>query len=156
MKKALFYTFLFVFASTVVITLLGIVNILPIEKGYLEKLFYALLVESTASIIALFKKTEFFSEEAIKNRMNVVMIPKELFSKSGDPHQCTISIYNKETDDEKELNVSLKRENGYLCAYLDRIDYDELIKVSIKNADNDGWESQYFSPHIAKAEMEEV
>ncbi len=156
MKKALFYTFLFVFGFTAIITLLGIIKVIQIDDEYQKKLFYALLVESVAPVVALFKKTEFFTEGSDESRMNVVMLPKELFSKNGDPYSCTIDVYNKETDDERELNVSLKRENGYLCAYLDKIKDNELIRVTITSANSEDWESQFFSPYIAKAEMEKI
>lgn len=156
MKKALFYTFLFVFFSTAIVTLLGIIGILQIDKEYLTKLFYALIVESIAPVIALFKKTEFFADDADKNRLNVVLLPKEAFGRDGDPHTCTIAVYNKESDEEREMEVVLKRENGYLCAYLDGIREDELIKVNVRNLKTEDWESQYFSPSIAKAEMERI
>lgn len=156
MKKALFYTFLFVFASTALITLLGIIRIIEIDKEYLSKLFYALIVESIAPVIALFKKTEFFDKSVEKNSMNIVLLPKESFGRDGDPHSCTISAYDKESDKEREIRIQLKRENGYLCAYLTEMRENELIKVHVQNAKTENWESQYFSPSIAKAEMEKI
>jgi len=156
MKKALFYTFLFVFASTAIVTLLGIAGILSIDKEYLTKLFYALIVQSIAPVIVLFKKTEFFSDDSNKNRLSVYLLPKEFFGRDGDPHACALTVYNRASDDEREIRVELKRENGYLCAYLDGIKEEELIKVNVVNSKNENWESQYFSTSIAKAEMEKI
>lgn len=156
MKKALFYTFLAVFSATALVTLLGLVGVLQIDEAYLTKLFYALIVESITPVIALFKKVEFFENSTDKNKLNVVLLPKEEFGRDGDPHMCTIAVYNKETDEEREIDITPKRENGYLCAYIDGINEDELIKVGVKNTKTEGWESQYFSPSIAKAEMDKI
>jgi hypothetical protein len=162
MKRALFYTFLFVFASTAIVTILGLINVFDIDREYLNKLFYALVVEAIAPVIALFRKTEFFAgtadnpRELKKNRLNVVLLPKESFGRSGDPHDCKIAIYNKESDEQREVDIVPKRENGYLCAYLDGIEEEELIRVNVVNSKNEKWESQFFSPNIAKAEMEKI
>lgn len=161
MKKALFYTFLFVFASTAVVTLLGIIGIFQIKEVYLSKLFYALIVESIAPVIVLFRKTDFFADssgntDSRNNRLNVVLLPKESFARDGDPHICEITIYNQESDEEREVQVKPKRANGYLSAYLDEIKEEELIKVKVVNSRSEIWESQYFSPSIAKAEMEKI
>ncbi len=63
MKQALFWTFLSVFAATALITLLGITDLLAIDKEYLSKLFYLLILEAIAPVIALFKKTAFFGDQ---------------------------------------------------------------------------------------------
>ncbi|MCG7996603.1 MAG: hypothetical protein JAZ06_14400 [Candidatus Thiodiazotropha taylori] len=160
MKKTLFYTFLSVFIVTAIVTVLGIAGALEIKEEYLSKLFYALIVESIAPIITLFTKTDFFSDEkpsetsATRNRKSIVFLPKEVFKRSGDPHTCSITVYNQETDEENEFTVEPKRANGYLNAYIDYINEDQLIKVRVHNSKNEVWESQYFSPNIAKAEME--
>ena len=61
MKEALFYTFLGIFASTAIITLLGIVGRLKISSGFLKALFSALILELVVSMVALFKATDFFN-----------------------------------------------------------------------------------------------
>lgn len=55
MKKYLFFTFLLIFLATAAITLGGITGLIPIDKGYLDKLFITLIVEVIGSVIALFK-----------------------------------------------------------------------------------------------------
>ena len=64
MKQAFFTTFLAILAATALVTLLGIAGWLPIDKEYLRKLFYLLIVELVTSMIALFKKTDFFGDKA--------------------------------------------------------------------------------------------
>ena len=64
MKKCLFYTVLLIFIATAIITLGGVTGLIPVSKEYLDKLFYAFILESALPIFTLFKKTDFFSQEA--------------------------------------------------------------------------------------------
>jgi hypothetical protein len=54
MKQALLATFLLIFIATALVTLLGLIGWLPIEREYLRSLFYLLILEVVASVIALF------------------------------------------------------------------------------------------------------
>jgi hypothetical protein len=162
MKQALFYMFLFVFGATAAVTLLGLTQMIPIQQGYLDKLFYLLIAESITPVIALFKKTDFFGvtpQDALQiedTRLSVVLLPKESFPRSGDPHQCTVRIYSQESDNEREVTISPKRANGYLSTFLETISENELITVSVRNSQNELWESEYFNPSVAKAEMVKI
>ncbi len=151
MKKALFYTFLAIFVATAVVTLLGIAGILDIRETYLDKLFYALIVELVGSVIGVFRRASFFSGPA---RLSLVLLPKESFGRQAGPYVCKIYVYNQDTDGEREITPQLKRANGYLCAYLDGIQESELVKVRVVNGNNETWESEYFDAHVAKAEMQ--
>jgi hypothetical protein len=155
MKKTLFYTFVFVFGATATVTLLGLTPFLEVKEPYLERLFMLLVAEAVAPVIALFRKTDFFGDEGSgTSKINVVLLPKDSFIKNQDPHQCTVKIYNQETDEETEVLTSAKRVNGYLSFYLSSVLEQEMIKVHIINSSNESWESEYFSPSVAKAEME--
>lgn len=159
MKKILFFTFLGVFCATVAIALLGITGQLQIDEFYLRKLFYLVIAESVVPVIGLFKKTDFFGDEGEQvaggaaAKVSVVMLPKESFPRSLDPHQCKVSIYNSLTDEEKEMKLSPLRSNGHLSTFLDSVGEDELIKVAVRNSNDEAWESDYFKPSLAKAEM---
>jgi hypothetical protein len=59
-RSALFVTFIAIFAATAVITLLGIIDVVPIRDGYLKTLFTALILETVGAVIALFRSTSFF------------------------------------------------------------------------------------------------
>ena len=157
MKKTLFYTFMVIFGATALITLLGLIKAIHIEPSYLEKLFYLLLAEVIAPVIALFKKTNFFDEEDTsidKSKINIVMLPKESFPRGSDPHECSVTVYNQDTDEEREVLAEPKRANGYLSMFLESLNDQEMIKVHLKNTSNKSWESEYFNPTVAKAEME--
>ncbi|MDZ4202067.1 MAG: class I SAM-dependent methyltransferase [Gallionella sp.] len=68
MKKHLFYAFLLVFLVTATMTLMGVVKIISIDEFYLRGLFGSLLLELIGAILALFKRTDFFSEDTPKTR----------------------------------------------------------------------------------------
>ena len=159
MKKALFYTFIGIFIATAVITLLGIAKVLAIDDVYLSKLFYLLIAEVIGSVVSLFTATNFFSEDDPQptgdnlSRVNVVMLPKKSFPRDRDPHKCKIKVYNRDTDEEREIEILPIRSNGHLATFLDKVDENELIKVGVVNAAHETWESEYFVPTLAKAEM---
>ena len=158
MKKALFYTFLLVFFLTACVTLLGIIKILTIDEKYLTKIFYALVVESIIAVFALFKKTDFFSDDKLsaKGKINIYILPRESFGRAGDPHTGSISIYSQSSDKARETSIKLIRVNGHLCAYLDDIDEEELIKVKVVNSKGEAWEAEYFPANVVKAEMDRI
>ena len=66
MKRILFFTILFVWLSTTVVTLLGITNVLTISESYLKLLVPAFLVGVGGAILTIFKSGDFFSDETKK------------------------------------------------------------------------------------------
>jgi len=64
MDKAtvLFYVIIFLFLCTGIITLLGLIKKVDIEKKYLGMLFSTLILELVGAVIYLFSSTEFFAE----------------------------------------------------------------------------------------------
>ncbi|EAR09261.1 hypothetical protein [Reinekea blandensis] len=65
MKLALFSVVLLLFFATGVVTLLGIIKRLDIERKYLNALFSAFLLELTAAVLILFSSTDFFAESGL-------------------------------------------------------------------------------------------
>lgn len=57
MKRVLFYCFLFIFLITAFVTLGGITKLLPMEREYLDKLFYMLILEVVGGVTGLFLTT---------------------------------------------------------------------------------------------------
>ena len=159
MKNVLFFTFIGIFIATAGITLLGIAGQLEIDDIYLGKLFYLLIAEVIGSVVGLFKATDFFPKNDPQqtggrlSKVNVVMLPKESFPVDKEPYECKIAVYNPDTDEEHEIDLSPIRTNGYLTTFLDIVNENELIKVGLKNATREAWESEYFAPTLAKAEM---
>lgn len=68
MKLALFSVVLLLFFATGVVTLLGIIKRLDIERKYLNALFSAFLLELTAAVLILFSNTDFFSVDSMTSQ----------------------------------------------------------------------------------------
>jgi len=65
MKLALFGVVLVLFFATGVITLLGIIQRVQIERKYLNALFSALVLELIAAVLFLFTDTDFFTQPTV-------------------------------------------------------------------------------------------
>lgn len=90
MKKFLFYTFLFLFIATGIITLLGIINLVQIDDKYLGKLFTALIIELIGGVVSLFNKTIFFGDSTAK------ITPSEVFKLNSSKFGFTINKHKTE------------------------------------------------------------
>ena len=64
-ESALFYVVLLLFATTGIVTLLGLVQKVSIEKKYLNALFSALILELVAAGVFLFSNTDFFTADEL-------------------------------------------------------------------------------------------
>lgn len=62
-ESALFYVVLLMFAVTGIVTILGLVQKVMIEKRYLNLLFGALILELIAAVLYLFSNTDFFDRQ---------------------------------------------------------------------------------------------
>ena len=62
-ESALFYVVLLLFAVTGIVTILGLVQKVTIEKKYLNLLFSTLILELIAAVLYLFSNTDFFQQE---------------------------------------------------------------------------------------------
>ena len=69
MKLALFAVVLILFFATGVITLLGIVQRVNIERKYLNALFSALILELIAAVLFLFTGTNFFAQPTLDDAL---------------------------------------------------------------------------------------
>ena len=67
MKKALFYAFLLMCIGTAIVTLLGISNVVKIEKDYLKPLFYLVIIQLAGVVIAMYKSGDLLSEHPNKD-----------------------------------------------------------------------------------------
>ncbi len=61
-ESALFYVVLLLFAATGIVTIMGLVQKVTIERKYLNALFGALILELIAAVLYLFSNTEFFDQ----------------------------------------------------------------------------------------------
>lgn len=68
-ESALFYVVLVLFAATGIVTLMGLVQKVTIEKKYLNALFTALILELIAAVLYLFSSTEFFEPAPTQDQL---------------------------------------------------------------------------------------
>lgn len=101
MKLALFSAVLLLFFATGVVTLLGIVKRLEIERKYLNVLFSAFLLELVAAVLLLFNSTDFYSEPAITaEQEQKLMVLADLFpGKSAEDVRQQLQALQLERDD---------------------------------------------------------
>lgn len=79
MKLALFAVVLMLFFATGVITLLGIVQRVAIERKYLNALFSALILELIAAVLFLFSATDFFAGEPLTTEQSQTLAVVEQY-----------------------------------------------------------------------------
>jgi hypothetical protein len=61
--QALYYSFLGIFVLTAIVTLLGVLGVVPIKDTHLNLLLGAFILELAVAVISLFKRTDFFTQE---------------------------------------------------------------------------------------------
>ena len=120
MESALFYVVLFLFLCTGVVTLLGIIQKVSIEKRYLNGLFGALILELVAAVLYLFSNTDFFDKKIPVGDCLIAKseVPKAFHDKNKEE---LINSLNTYVDDLKKLKEY-------------ETEIDELKKI-IKNQD---------------------
>jgi hypothetical protein len=127
--KVLFYVFLTIFSVTALITLLGIIQYVNIKGGYLDKLFYCLIVEVIGGIVALFKAEILNKSKKVKLRFD---IPDEYDIHSVTTFGYTAKLINQD-DDNKEtlLKGKLYHDNEGLCSDVEITNYKQTLYVTI-------------------------
>ena len=129
--KVLFYVFTFIFVATAIITLLGIAGsqYVTIKSGYLDKLFYSLIVEVIGGIIALFKSEILNKPQKVKLRFD---IEDEYDIHSVTTFGYTAKLINQD-DNNKEtiLKGKLYHDNDGLCSDVEITNYKQTLYVTI-------------------------
>lgn len=102
MESALFYVVLFLFLCTGVVTLLGIIQKVSIEKRYLNGFFGALILELVAAVLFLFSNTDFFDKKIPVGDCLIAKseVPKALNDKNKAE---LVNLLNTCVDDLKKL-----------------------------------------------------
>lgn len=74
-ESLLFFVVLFLFLITGIVTLLGLIQKVNIEKKYLNALFSTLVLESVVAVLYMFSHTDFFTDYTHEE---ILVIKKEL------------------------------------------------------------------------------
>lgn len=134
MKKNFFYVFLWIFAITALVTLLGVSGIVKIDPTYLNYLFGSLLLELVATMIALFRSTKFF-EESLQTNIDEY-IP------SKDAARILMTLLHHQ----QKLDTTLKRRftfhippgTGDFPRFLRGL--SELVSLGLVDVDPNNWQ----------------
>ena len=65
-RRTLFLMFVAMVMVAFVVTILGIIGVVPVPEKYLDKMFYALVVEIIGAGVAVFKKGAFLEEPGVE------------------------------------------------------------------------------------------
>jgi hypothetical protein len=127
--KVLFYVFLSIFVATAIITLLGIVGCVTIKEGYLNKLFYSLIVEVIGGIVALFKSEILNKPRKVKLRFD---IGEEYDIHSVANFGYTAKLINQDDNNKQtSLKGRLYYDNYGLCSDVEITNYKQTLYVTI-------------------------
>ncbi len=115
MRQAiLFYSFMLIFVITAILTLLGVVSIVPIKEVHLNMLLGAFLVELAGAVIALYKKTDFFARPA-DNLATSIGSTLEGFDEIADEIEAVIT--GQEIDPNHVHRFLVRRTGNSVVAY---------------------------------------
>jgi hypothetical protein len=125
MKRHLFYSFLFIFVATTIVTLFGVIGVIPIPEKYLDKLIWAFLGELAAAVISLFRKTDFFSSDLVVTKLeardvNVVIETGEIpLSFRGDPYQAGAVAFSQKFSEPPKVFIGECAAGNWIFVKLD-------------------------------------
>jgi len=129
--KVLFFVFISIFVVTAIITLLGITGsgYVTIKEGYLNKLFYSLIVEVIGGIVALFKLEILKKQEKVKLRFDIG-VPYDIHSVSTFGYSAKL-INQDDNNKETLLRGKLYHDNDSLCSDVEITNYKQTLYVTI-------------------------
>lgn len=130
MAKTLFYVFISIFCITALITLLGIIGYVDIKEGYLNKLFYSLIVEVIGGIVALFRSEILNKPKKVKLRFDIDD-EYDIHSVSGFGYAAKL-INQDDNNKETILKGKLYHDNEGLCSDVEITNYKQTLSVTIE------------------------
>lgn len=159
-ESILFYVVVSIFAVTAIVTILGIIQKVSIEKHYLNKLFTALILELVATVIYMTANMDISSQENIDttDRSNPVLNITQIKSSAVDDFILTLPsdiqgsvIEVRSNLQEKYLELAevnnqlklakdqitlLKQQSVSKDGFLNKVSELEAIRVKLENTIN--------------------
>ncbi len=130
----LFYTFLVIFAATALVTLLGVIGVIPIDRANLNWLLGAFLIELAGAVITLFRGAPFFV-----NRSDITASLASSIAVIDDVTDGieALVLGRMQADINKLHGIVVRKERGALVAYsrLQVIKGDDLQKLPAAQLD---------------------
>jgi hypothetical protein len=147
MESALFYVVLFLFLCTGIVTLLGIIQKVSIEKRYLNGLFGALILELVAAVLYLFSNTDFFAKKIPVGDCLIAKseVPKAFHDKNKAELVNLLNTYVDDLKKLKEYETEIERLKQTIADYevcqneLIRLQKQFLVKMANLNSKISEW-----------------
>ena len=147
MESALFYVVLFLFLCTGIVTLLGIIQKVSIEKRYLNGLFSALILELVAAVLYLFSNTDFFAKKIPVDDclMAKSEVPKAFHDKSKAELVHLLNTYGDDLKKLEEYGTEIERLKESMADFegckneLNRLQKQFLVKMANLNSKISEW-----------------
>jgi hypothetical protein len=154
MKKVVIIVFLCIFVLTAILTLSGIANWIDIKPGYLDKLFYALIIEVISGVIVFFK-------DAISSKtlnVKVYLTAKPINFDRKEIYKGEYVVKNVNTGESKIFTAEpyWHAEAGYLTVQVKDVGENDYLDIKITDSNNKIWKSGYFHSLSPKAELNQA
>lgn len=151
MKKTVVVIFLCIFVLTAILTLSGIANWIDIKSGYLDKLFYALIIEVVSGVVVFFRDA--ISSKTLNVKVYLTAKPTN-FNKQ-EKYTGEYVVKNGNTGDSKKFTAEpyWHAEAGYLTILVKNVGEDDYLDIKITDSNNKTLSSGYFHSLSPKAEL---
>jgi hypothetical protein len=88
-------------------------------------------------------------------RIKVFLTPRDQFP-AQESYSCKVWIYDAEVGDERTLQLTPRREAGYLTIDLRDLRNTETFRIELCNSQNKSWQSEYYHVAAPRAEMQPI
>ncbi|TOQ70803.1 hypothetical protein [Vibrio parahaemolyticus] len=105
MKQHLFYTFLFLFVATAIITLGGITRVIIIDEFYLKGLFGGLILELCGAVIFIYRKANFFDNQ---KENSLSSIPQNATKNNTASPEGNLDLKTPNLEDTSPTTITVK------------------------------------------------
>ena len=113
-QAVLFYSFITIFILTALVTLLGVMGVLKIGEIQLNMLLGAFLIELAGAVVALYRRTDFYTESP-DNLATTLGSAIEAFDHISDEIEATIK--NVPTDPDHVHRFLIRKSRNGVVAY---------------------------------------
>jgi len=131
-ERALFNAYIIIFLTTSLVTLLGITNLIKIDKQFLNILFKVLIVEVVGGITALFSTRLIKKSSDLKIRLNFrTRRNREMAADDCNPSEIklTYTFIDPETGKEKQEEGSVYKDDVGYCINISPANMKRTISI---------------------------
>ncbi len=121
--QVLYYSFLGIFVVTALVTLLGVLSVVPIKDTHLNLLLGAFILELAVAVIGLFKRTDFFTQKDTSLTTSL-SFAVDSFDRLSDEIEAAITN-NPQPGDTRAHHYIIQRFGNRIVAYQKMQEFSE-------------------------------